>query len=94
MISHSFLPFPVLPGMLTVIVEVDYLETMMEPAAGFPNTQYFFLLLELFLHLKVQMNLKTWLAETDKMLNKNPITMNQFTGNYSVLSHLTKISHQ
>lgn len=53
LISHSFLPFPVLPGMLTVVVEVDYFELMMESAVGFPNTQYFFLLLECFLHLKV-----------------------------------------
>lgn len=54
LISRSFLPFPVLPGMLTVIVEVGYLEMMMESAVlGFPNTQYFFLVLEHFLHLEM-----------------------------------------
>lgn len=55
--------------MLTVIVEVGYLETMMESATlDFPNIQDFFLVLESFLHLKAEMNLKTWLAETDNML--------------------------
>lgn len=40
--------------MLTVIVEVGYLETMMESAIlDFPNIQYFFLVLEGFLHLEV-----------------------------------------
>lgn len=66
LISHSFWPFQVLRAMPIVTVEVDYLEMTMESAIlDVPNVQYFFLVLEGFLHLKVQTNLKTWLAETD-----------------------------
>lgn len=54
LISHFSLPFQVLPVMLTVIFEAGYLEMMMESAVlDFPNVQYFFLVLESFLHLEL-----------------------------------------
>lgn len=63
LISHFFLPFQVLPVMLTVIFEAGYLEMMMESAV-----LDFFLVLESFLHLELKMNVKTWLTERDNVI--------------------------
>lgn len=68
LISHSFLPFQVLLAMLTVIFEAGCLATTTQfVILDFLNIRHCFSVLESF-HLKAQMNLKTWLAETDNVI--------------------------